>query len=103
MEFRHSCIGEILSAAHSVSEMHTPAISFIDVRQCSSDTTLRHDSVCFAKQGFAHESHLKIAYSGFNGSTKSSTTGSDYQYIIFMRFVRCHANVSSFFSTIDVF
>jgi hypothetical protein len=34
--------------------------------------------VRFAEQGFANKSYLEIADSGFNGSTKSSTTGSDY-------------------------
>jgi hypothetical protein len=103
MEFRHSGIREVLSTAHGVSKVYTPAVPFINIRQSGSDSTFCHDGVCFTEQGFADEPDSEVAYGGFNSGTKTSTTGSNYQYIIFMRFVRCHANVSSFFSTIDVF
>ena len=58
MEFRHSGIGKVLAAAQCVSEMHSPTVSFINVRQSGSNPTFCHDCVCLAKQGFAHEPYF---------------------------------------------
>jgi hypothetical protein len=78
VEFRHSCVGEVLPTAHRISKVNAPTVSFIDIRQSSCDTAFCHDSVCLTEQGFTHEPNAEIACSGFNGSAKTRATGSDY-------------------------
>ena len=78
MEFSHPRVGEILSAAHRIGEVHPPAISLVDISECGGDTALRHDGMCFAEQRFANQADREIAGGGFNRGAESGTACADY-------------------------
>src|SRR6266487_1663523 len=87
MQFRHSPVVDVLSTTHGVSKMYFPVITFVNITQCSRNSSFSHYGVGFPKKRFADQTDRNAVCRCFNSSTKTGTTSTDHKYIVVISIV----------------
>ena len=67
VQLGHAPIVDVLAAAHRVGEMHTPAVSIVDVPQRRRRTAFGHHRMRLAEQRLAHEPDANALCRCFDG------------------------------------
>src|SRR4029077_5476269 len=64
MNLSHAPVVKQLPPAHGVAKMSAPVVRRVHISHRSSDSTLRHDGMCFAEERFAYHSYVRTFYQG---------------------------------------
>jgi hypothetical protein len=90
----HAPVVEQLPAEHGVGEVHLPAVLRVDIADTGCDTTLSHDRVGFAQQGFRDDRDAATCIRRGDCSAHSRAAGADDEHVTFDGLVglgsRCH-------------
>ena len=89
MNLSHAPVVKQLAAAHGVAKMCAPVVRRVHISHRGSDSTLRHDGMCFAEERFAYHSHFRTLRQGSQGRSQPCATGTDDQHIVVVGFVFC--------------
>jgi hypothetical protein len=90
MQLRHSPVIQVLTAAHGVGKVNTPAVPVVHISHCRGYATLGHDGVCFAEKRFRNDRGLHTGGRDLDGSPQTGSPGSNDQNVMLMRDVLAH-------------
>jgi hypothetical protein len=90
MQFRHPPVTQVLTAAHRIGKVNTPAIPVVHVSHRRGYTALGHYGVCFAKKRLRNDGDFSASGRDLDGSPQTGPPGSDDQNVVLMRDVLAH-------------
>src|ERR1700726_2755635 len=90
VQLRHPPVIQVLTAAHSVGKVNTPAVAVVHISHRRGYAALGHHGVCFAEKRFRNDRDLYTSGRGTDGSPQTGAPGSNDQNVMLMRDVLAH-------------